>query len=948
MRTTLCLALLFAVACGGDDDVSLDGGEDSGTDAGLYDGGVDAEEDAGDLDADQDTGDADLDASDADPDADDAGDASVDGATDADPDAGDVMDPDAMTDADPDAGDADPDAMTDTGTPDTGCVDEDGDGTCATDDCDDTDPRIFPGVPERCDGVDQDCDGLIDEELPTRTFYEDIDGDGYGDDTTSVEACARPDDHVLRGGDCDDDSALASPSVPEICDAMDNDCDGLTDEGVPTEEYFLDEDGDGYGSSTSIDACTRPRGYADRDGDCDDSAPLVHPAAAELCDMVDNDCDTRSDESLLAYPWYLDADGDGYGDPSAPSVESCAPQAGRTLRLSDCDDSDASVRPGAVELCDRVDSDCSTGSGVAFDEDNDGDGHALPSAACTGGFPKDDCDDTTSDRTPGRAERCDGRDNDCDEIIDEEPMGSGSVYYEDRDGDGYGDSASAVELCSGAVPAGYVRRDGDCDDDASAVYPGREEVCNGIDDGCSGVVDDVPSFRAPPTDNPVGVCNTQKRCIGGSWQNAYAMIPGYEAVESSCDERDNDCDDETDESLLVERYIDRDGDGYGDDPLFSCTRSVVNVCPSATGFATVLGDVDDGDASVNPGQAETCNGVDTDSDGAIDEGDLCGPGSLCAAGTCTPCSFPPAIMPTAVTGTNVWCPGALTIAVPSTTVILPDAVLAIGAGNRLLFDAGASLVVRGALETYGTASSPVRFDSSLPIPTNNSWSGIRIENTTGGRVNLNRVDVRHASGPLTPTCCSGAASRVADSLFRDNGQVFGNYSSGRMQIVRTRFEANTGVCRAYELFRDCDFIDNTGSRVFGAATVRGGEVRGNAVVMNSGSGNTNMCDVLVVDNDLLVTSSRDGITGQRCTFADNRGPLTGGSRISQSNICRNGGEDVRINNATHRDYRENYWCETDSAAIAGRIHDVNDDPLLGRADYEPFLMSPAPDAPAIP
>lgn len=171
-------------------------------------------------------------------------------------------------------------------------VDFDLDGFDSTVDCNDTLATCYPGAPELCDGLDNNCDGII----PSEEF--DNDGDG-------VTACE---------GDWDDTDPNSYPNAPEICDGIDNDGDG----NIPAEE--MDNDGDGF----SI--C---------EGDFDDDDANSYVGAPEICDGLDNDGDgdTPAEE--------LDNDGDGYA--------SCE---------GDFDDNDATVYPGATELCDGIDNDC--------------------------------------------------------------------------------------------------------------------------------------------------------------------------------------------------------------------------------------------------------------------------------------------------------------------------------------------------------------------------------------------------------------------------------------------------------------------------------------------------------------------------------------------------------------------------------------------------------------
>ncbi len=232
-------------------------------------------------------------------------------------------------------------------TPD--CVDADGDGysvsggVCGAIDCNDANASVHPGAAESCNGVDDNCNGTIDEGV-TITFYRDADGDTFGNLAVTTQACSAPAGYVANSTDCNDSASSVHPGAAEVCNGIDDNCNGQTDEGVST-TFYRDADGDNYGNpAVTTQACAQPAGYVINNTDCNDANASVNPGKTEIPgNGLDDDCNPATKDCK-------DLDADGYGNPA--SADCAHPQL-------DCNDANANINPGMTEIPGNgLDDDC--------------------------------------------------------------------------------------------------------------------------------------------------------------------------------------------------------------------------------------------------------------------------------------------------------------------------------------------------------------------------------------------------------------------------------------------------------------------------------------------------------------------------------------------------------------------------------------------------------------
>jgi len=482
-------------------------------------------------------------------------------------------------------------------------------------------------------------------------------------------------------GDCDDTNADVFPGALELCDKVDNNCDGEIDNEIDASIgalVYLDEDGDGFGDiDASLYLCdyalTDPEkaGVATNSLDCDDTDRFINPSAPEVCDGLDNDCDASIDDNPIdGEPMYTDADGDGFGDGDAQGsfCSDAGPPWGYSDTSTDCDDDDENSFPGGVEVCDGKDNDCNGDADddavdqAVFYPDMDDDGYGDPTGPTVGPACEvaglwvdnaEDCDDGNPAISPDAEEVCDTLDNDCNGAVDE---GLTTTYYTDADGDGHGDPEMPSAQC--ADPGtGFAMSNDDCDDTDGSISPSATEgVGDNIDTDCDGselcfADADSDGYTA---DSPAVVASVDAFCDGAG--EAMATTPagdcddsdatlGSVSMDGDCDGvlTAEDCDDADEFAVAIAADADCDGvltaedcndtdEAYGASALDADCDGTLTAddCDDTDAGSTVVADdadcdgflteedCNDDDAGINPDAEDI---LDDDIDNNCDGGD---------------------------------------------------------------------------------------------------------------------------------------------------------------------------------------------------------------------------------------------------------------------------------------------------------------------------------------
>jgi len=299
---------------------------------------------------------------------------------------------------------------------------------------------------------------------------------------------------------------LCSSSAPAGYSTINTDCDDNNASIHAPVQYYIDNDHDGYGSTTTAMLCSSsaPTGYSTNNTDCDDNSASIHApvqyyvdndhdgygstTTAMLCSSTapsgystnSTDCNDNNASIHTPLQYYVDNDHDGYGSTTTAMVCSSTPPIGYSTNNTDCNDNDASVHVP-----------------VQYYVDNDHDGYGSTTSAmlCSSSAP-----------TGYSTNNTDCNDNDAS-------IHAPLQYYVDNDRDGYGSTTTAL-ICSSMPPAGYSTNNADCNNNDASIHPGATEICDGKDNDCDGQTDEgCPTIAIGVNDATIQEGNTGKKTI---------------------------------------------------------------------------------------------------------------------------------------------------------------------------------------------------------------------------------------------------------------------------------------------------------------------------------------------------------------------------------------------------------------------------------------------------
>lgn len=436
-------------------------------------------------------------------------------------------------------------------------------------DCNDNNPSIKPTAQEICDpnNIDENCNGLADDAdvyaLGKSTYYLDADLDGYGDASgNAMQYCDPPANVVSNNNDCNDTLSTAYPRAQEICNMLDDDCDGEIDENLGT-YFFADEDNDGYGNANAmVYSCFAPPGYVADNTDCNDANSAMHPGASDICDGIDNNCNYSIDENaitvaltalgsttgckgnpitLLAsgvnienYAWYKvdknkfidDETGQSlswtYENTSIQAIASnsfgCSDTSNIITLISKANPTaDITVLNGGnLNLCEAP-VELSVNGAMNYQRQWFRNNYAVPGAT----------DQNYSVIFGGDYTVMVTNNSGCSKNSSAVTVADKTLYYTDADMDGFGSIADPGILGCADI-TGKVKDHTDCNDNNAGVHPGAADICDGLDNDCNFLTDEN---AIQVTLNPMGALSGCKGteitfAAGGSNINSYQWYKG--------------------------------------------------------------------------------------------------------------------------------------------------------------------------------------------------------------------------------------------------------------------------------------------------------------------------------------------------------------------------------------------------------------------------------------